>query len=102
MRIWLRHSARAPTSRAETGSSYQNGSNGSSSRATRTACIGASRRCTSISRSIFGPTASRTARTVSTTWRSASREMCVRQGPGNGSNLSAVKPRPTVSLALAA
>ena len=40
MRISRRHSASAPRSRAETGSSYQNGSNGSSMRATRTACIG--------------------------------------------------------------
>jgi hypothetical protein len=87
---------------AETGSSYQNGSNGSSSLATRTACIGASRRCTSISRSTPAPTASRTARTVSTTCRSASRVMCVRHGPGNGSNFSALKPRATVALAFAA
>ena len=70
-------------------------------RAIRTACIGASRRCTSTSRSTLGPTASRTARTFSTACCSTSREMCVRHGPGNGSNLSAVKPRATVSLALA-
>ena len=89
-------------SRADTGSSNQNGSKGSSDRATRTACMGASRRWTSISRSTFGPTASRTARTVSTTCCSASREMCVRHGPGKGSNLRAPKPRATVSFAFAA
>ena len=89
-------------SRADTGSSNQNGSNGSSMRAMRTACMGASRRCTSISRSILGPTASRTARTLSTTCCSASREMWVRHGPGKGSNFSAVKPRATVAVALAA
>ena len=52
--------------RAETGSSYQKGLNSSIRRATRTACIGASRRWASTSRSTSGPTAARTAATLST------------------------------------
>jgi hypothetical protein len=100
--ISRRHSARASRLVEDTGSSYQKGRKGSRARAMRTACIGARRRCTSISRSTAGPTASRTAATVATACSSASREMCVRQGPGNGSNLSAVNPRATVSRACAA
>lgn len=65
----------------------------------RTACMGARRRCTSISRSTSGPTASRTAATLATACSSAARLMWVRQGPGNGSNFNALKPRPTVSRA---
>ena len=81
------------------GSSNQYGFNGSNSRATRIAFIGASRRWTSINSSTLGPTASRTAATVRTASSKASRGGYSVHGPGKGSNFNALKPRSATTVA---
>ena len=87
---------------ANTGSSYQNGSNCSISRAIRTACIGASLRCISIRISMSGPTASRTACTFFTVCFSIVLSTKVLHGPGTGSNFNAVNPKSTILRACSA
>ncbi len=82
-----------------TGSSYQKGRSGASFFPTLRATAGARRRCASTSTSKSGPTASRTARTLATAWSSAAASIQERHGPGNGSNLSALKPRALTSRA---
>src|ERR1022692_3609076 len=84
-----------------TGSSNHVGRNWWMASANSTAVATLKRQCPSISRSTGGPTASRTARMMSTA-RSKSYRERNRQLEPNGSNLSAVYPRAATSLALAA
>src|ERR1022692_2626550 len=84
-----------------TGSSNHVGRNWWMASANSTAVATLKRQCPSISRSTGGPTASRTARMMSTA-RSKSYRERNRQLEPNGSNLSAVYPRAATSLAFAA